>query len=145
MSGHNPVRVEEVFHAAADMQGAEREDLLRLACGADAEMRRLVYSLLAADGDPASLQSPLPDSQLLLAVEQSLASSPIERDALDSGTEIGSWRLIRALGCGGMGTGVTSGNRPKRHRRRSAVARSSACAVGRGASDGESMLTMAVL
>src|ERR1035441_5118819 len=95
MSGHNPVRVEEVFHAAADMQGAEREDFLRLACGADAEMRRLVYSLLAADGDPASLQSPLPDSQLLLAVEQSLASSPIERDALDSGTQIGSWRLIR--------------------------------------------------
>jgi cytochrome c1 len=95
MSGHNPVRVEEVFHAAADMQGAEREDFLRLACGADAEMRRLVDSLLAADGDPASLQSPLPDSQLLLAVEQSLASSPIERDALDSGTE-SRLRIARA-------------------------------------------------
>jgi non-specific serine/threonine protein kinase/serine/threonine-protein kinase len=141
MSGHDPVRVEELFHAAADLQGAEREDLLRLACGTDAEMRRLVDSLLAADCDPASLPSPvastaerwarvsaiarealdLPpgertpflaqacrsDSQLLPEVEERLASlqvSPIGRDVLDSGTQIGSWRLIRELGRGGMGT-----------------------------------------
>ena len=141
MSVLDPVRVEELFHAAADLQGAEREDLLRLACGSDSEMRRTVGSLLAADCDPAALQSPVAstaerwarvsaiarealefppgertpflvqacqgDAQLLLEVEERLASlqvSPIERDGLDSGTQIGSWRLIRELGRGGMGT-----------------------------------------
>jgi eukaryotic-like serine/threonine-protein kinase len=138
---HDPARVEEIFHAAADLQGAEREGLLCLACGSDPEMRRTVDSLLAADCHPAALLSPvastaerwarvsaiarealeLPpaqrtsflaqasgnDSQLLLDVEQSLASSPvsaIESDACALGTQIGSWRLIRELGHGGMGT-----------------------------------------
>src|ERR1039458_893201 len=99
MSVLDPVRVEELFHAAADLQGAEREDLLRLACGSDSEMRRTVGSLLVA-----ACQG---DAQLLLEVEERLASlqvSPIERDGLDSGTQIGSWRLIRELGRGGMGT-----------------------------------------
>ena len=141
MLRHDPIRAEELFHAAADLHGAEREGFLRQACGANAVLRTTLDSLLAADQAPGCLLSPvaptaerwaqvsviaqkaldLPfperepflsqacwnDPGLLVAVEQRLTSLPTPatgNHACVPGTQVGSWRLVRELGRGGMGT-----------------------------------------
>jgi eukaryotic-like serine/threonine-protein kinase len=89
MSIHDPVRVEELFHSAADLGDAARQDYLRAACGADGELRKHLDSLLAQDSDQAFAPSPLAE---------------IARVDFAAGTQIGSYSLIRELGHGGMGT-----------------------------------------
>ena len=89
MSIHDPVRVEELFHSAADLGDAARQDYLRAACGADGELRKHLDSLLAQDSDPAFARSPLAEAT---------------RVDFAAGTQIGSYSLIRELGHGGMGT-----------------------------------------
>ncbi len=89
MSTQDPVRVEELFHSAADLHGAARQDFLRAACGADAELRKNLDSLLEQDSDPAFASGPL---------------TQIAGDGFAPGTQIGSYSLIRELGRGGMGT-----------------------------------------
>jgi eukaryotic-like serine/threonine-protein kinase len=99
MSTHDPVRVEELFHSAADLRGAARQDFLRAACGADADLRKLLDSLLAQDSDPAFAPNPLVE-----AAARWEQAAGIARDGFAPGTQIGSYRLIRELGHGGMGT-----------------------------------------
>ena len=137
MIGHDPLRVEELFHLATELPVTERDAFLRQACGPDPAIRGIVDSLLVADCDPAFLPSPLAstaerrarvsgiaqeafelrpeerarfaatacgnDPELLSAVEQRLASFTIEGDAFEPGTQIGSYRVVRELGRGGMG------------------------------------------
>ena len=86
-------RLEEVFHAALQMEPAERRAYLEHSCGDDPELRREAEALLA-----------VPESTL------QLLRAPVERvaeqfllDAPGSDIRLGAYRLTRALGEGGMG------------------------------------------
>jgi serine/threonine protein kinase/tetratricopeptide (TPR) repeat protein len=93
---HKPMpNVEEIFFAALEIEGREaRSAYLDEACG-DPEMRRHVERLLALDARAdAFLESPAPAPTIA-----SEAPEPLEAP----GTVIGPYRLMEAIGEGGMG------------------------------------------
>jgi non-specific serine/threonine protein kinase/serine/threonine-protein kinase len=77
---------------ALDKHGAERERYLTEACAGNLDLRREVDSLLAQDAASQGLDPPEPG-----ALAGALAG-------LDAGARIGSWRIERPIGSGGMGT-----------------------------------------
>jgi eukaryotic-like serine/threonine-protein kinase len=81
-----------VVERALDKHGDERERYLAQTCAGDADLRREVDSLLAHDAAPQGLDAPESG-----ALERALGG-------LDAGARIGSWRLERPIGSGGMGT-----------------------------------------
>src|SRR5690242_13777367 len=95
---HAAPKVEELFYAAIELEGsAARSAFLDRACG-DAELRRRVEELLDADpeaNDLLEIPAPLPT-----------ATAPLDsRPDVDvSGTVIGPYKLLEAIGEGGMGT-----------------------------------------
>jgi serine/threonine protein kinase/Tfp pilus assembly protein PilF len=89
-------RVEELFHAALDLGGAEREDYLARECGADAGLRREVESLVAASESAHSFIE-RPVLSLGMTV---LSGGPGESLA---GRSLGHYRVVRMLDGGGMG------------------------------------------
>ena len=87
-------RVEALFHAALERPAAARAAFLADACAGDTSLHSDVARLLAEhDADPDFLAIPLVD---VTRVAASVAPSAVER--------IGAYRLVRALGEGGMGT-----------------------------------------
>jgi len=76
-------RVEEIFHAAVEFQGAARAEYVRRECGGDGELQRRVESLLEADTGTLPVERPV---GLELPVQS-----------------FGRYRLISKLGDGGMG------------------------------------------
>lgn len=85
MLRHDPTRAEEIFHAAADLHGAEREDFLCQACGTDTPMRTMLDSLLTADRAPGCLPSPVVSTaerwaRVSAIAQEALALSTPERD-----------------------------------------------------------------
>jgi eukaryotic-like serine/threonine-protein kinase len=90
MTAERWARVEAVFDAAAPLEGAARAALLSRECGADTGLRLEVESLLAEfESDPSFLEAPA-----WLARDETSPALP-ER--------IGSYRIVRLLGRGGMG------------------------------------------
>ena len=93
-------RARDLFEAALDLAPAEQTAFLDHSCGADPELRREVDELLEADaGEPAETGSadPLtPGGVAAFLVEGS--------DGSLAGAALGSYRLVRAIGSGGMGT-----------------------------------------
>jgi eukaryotic-like serine/threonine-protein kinase len=89
-------QVERAFEEAQACAASEREALLRQLCGADAELRREVESLLAAAVRPGEFldQPALDDAAPLLA-------EPEPADM--TGTTVGPFQVERRLGTGGMG------------------------------------------
>ncbi len=85
-------RIEELFHAALDRPVGEREAFVRAASGGDDALVREVVRLLEADESPHSLLD-------RRAIEV-LGDQPA---ALPKGAAIGSYRVIRPVGSGGMG------------------------------------------
>ena len=86
-------RVEELFFAAAELHGPARAEFLDHACGSDSDLRRETESLLDTDtltGDSIS------------ALIESAATSLLDSDVME-GVLLGSWRIIREIGRGGMG------------------------------------------
>lgn len=85
-------RIEEVFHAASELSGAERGKFLDAACHGEAALRADVEALLYEDGtaDP------------VLAAIGAEVEGLIEAQA--EGRMIGPYRTIRRLGQGGMGS-----------------------------------------
>jgi serine/threonine protein kinase len=102
-------RVKEIFLAAAEMAGpAEREALLREACGGDAALRRQVETLLSKHDKAWSfLEPPSPDPAAMgphLGEREPLALPGSPRSADEAaGWQIGPYRLEQKLGEGGMG------------------------------------------
>lgn len=96
----DPQRVETLFFAALEREPAAREAFLAGACGEDADLRREVESLLAADARSPGFLAPTP------------AASETVPDP-DAGRLVGPWRLLRAIGAGGMGR-VYQGERADR-------------------------------
>ena len=86
--------VEAIFHQAVERApGDEREAYLNEACGGDSALRAKVGRLLVAEADGDRF---LTDPTLLA---QPLATEP---DGL-VGTEIGSYKVLEAIGEGGYG------------------------------------------
>jgi hypothetical protein len=93
----NPSRwkeVEAIFHAAVDLPPDERGNFLARRCGGDQELRREVESLLAAEA---------PDGQPGVTSVLRGVAAMADEPSLPAGAKLGPYRIVRALGRGGMG------------------------------------------
>jgi serine/threonine-protein kinase len=88
-------RIEELFRTLASRPVYEREAYLTRICGGDEELRQEVLSLLARDVSEDFLRDPIADMAMSLTAEL-----PDDQ----TGARIGSYRLTRLIGRGGMGT-----------------------------------------
>ncbi|WP_395375950.1 tetratricopeptide repeat protein [Marinicella sp. W31] len=86
-------RLQELFHQAQHKQGDELEQFLNQSCGDDIELRTEVQKLLkAANHSSAGFTEQISQtSQQILADHQ-------------KGTRIGSYKIVKELGQGGMGS-----------------------------------------
>src|SRR6516165_3062051 len=87
-------RIQEIFLQAADVPPSERAALLDRMCGPDTEIRVEVESLLRADTTG--------ESGVCAAIQSEVASMLDEPSLVD--TRLGSYRLLKQVGRGGMGT-----------------------------------------
>lgn len=85
-------RLDELFNAAEEVKPACRQAWLDQVCGDDIELRHALVRLLAADAHADGL----------LDSGAELISNVLADDA-DKPQAFGVWRVIRALGVGGMG------------------------------------------
>ncbi|MBA4123792.1 MAG: protein kinase [Acidobacteria bacterium] len=90
-------QIEEIYHAAIEIQPDERESFFREHCGADENLRREVESLLSFENTFDSLIDTPPES---LAAELFFER---ERQTNLIGREITHYKIKRLLGKGGMG------------------------------------------
>jgi serine/threonine protein kinase len=90
-------QINELFHAALELQGAARKSLLDRTATSDPALAEEVRSLLAVhqSSDKQFLEEPAWAVAPTLAFE---SGPPIA-----SGTEIGPYRIVREIGRGGMG------------------------------------------
>jgi serine/threonine protein kinase/Tol biopolymer transport system component len=102
MSDSDLDRVREIFEAAVEETGEERERVLDRLCGGDAALRARVKSLLAAhDQADDALASPTvvhANQAAAAALEQ--LDGPVDEPA---GTRIGPYKLLERIGEGGFG------------------------------------------
>jgi serine/threonine protein kinase/predicted ATPase len=89
-------RIKELFHAAAELAPGERGAFLDASCAGDREARAEVESLLAAHEREGEF---LPETPARVAA----ALLGGERQALEPGSRVGSFRVVGTLGEGGMG------------------------------------------
>lgn len=92
-------RVAEVFDAVVDASADERAGLLQRLCADDAEVRREVEALLAADARAEVFERGVDTARNASAADWADATE----DAASTDSRIGPWRLVRELGRGGMG------------------------------------------
>ena len=85
-------RIEELFHAALALDPKSQQTFLSNACGADAELRRELESLLAQGEKAGSF----------LETHSTPAESAAAGAAL-LGRQFGPYRIVEPLGAGGMG------------------------------------------
>ena len=104
---------ESLFHQALEKPTDERAAFIAAACGADAALRQRVEVLLAAHSDPKSFLN-RPAAEVLLTSghmpkhnanggEPAPTSHQVP-DAMPGTTVAGRYRLLEAIGEGGMGT-----------------------------------------
>ena len=90
-------RITEIFEKALSLRGEEREAYLRGACGADAEIRSEVESLLAYHEQAGSG---------FLNATEAAREEPAEkknRAGVEAGRWIGPYLVTEKIGHGGMG------------------------------------------
>jgi len=87
-----------VFDQVVEAPPAERTALLDLTCHGDGKLRLEVQSLLDADAAGDAFERHAPKVRNAVAVEWAR-----DVDAAPVGSIIGSWRMLRELGRGGMG------------------------------------------
>ncbi len=107
-------QIEEIFFAAVELPPAQRSAYLAQACGEDAELRREVEHLLAADSDAADfLELPavavfdLPDEPPIdvdaSRQERPQARRPPRSQFAPGDLLAGRFRIVRFIAAGGMG------------------------------------------
>lgn len=89
-------RLEELFHAASQLEGAERTQYLSDECGSDEALRREVESLVEASESGHSFIERPAISLGLKLLSDGLAASLL-------GQSVGHYSVVRRLGRGGMG------------------------------------------
>lgn len=94
-------RLESLFHEAAALPTSEREAFLDEACADDAALKARLVQLLSADTAPDAIV----DADLVEWARPLLGSDamPEEPETLPGGTIVGRYRLLDAIGWGGMG------------------------------------------
>jgi serine/threonine-protein kinase len=91
-------QIEDLFHAALEVEPAARQSFLDDACGGDGDLRREVESLLDQDGKNGRLVSqPL---EMIAAVMLDADASEVR---FSKGAIVGPYEIIEPLGAGGMG------------------------------------------
>src|SRR5437660_12049855 len=100
-------RVEQIFHAALQVEESRRGELVRQSCAGDEDLRREVESLLAHHRESASfIETPAfadPGvSPLRPRGSRSLNTTLNPQSGLAE-TVIGHYRILGKIGCGGMG------------------------------------------
>ncbi len=94
-------QINQVFDEAFEQPAAERAAFLTRVCAGDEELRRRVEAMLAADAQ-ADLLLDRPAQAVAAELLSAETSSTHESEIL-SGHTIGSYRLLREIGRGGMG------------------------------------------
>jgi serine/threonine protein kinase len=82
-------RIKQIFERAVELDPASRASFLDSACGNDPSLRAEVEQLVAEDDRGGGL------------IEESLV--PIQKNALSSGSRLGPYEIVSAIGAGGMG------------------------------------------
>lgn len=95
-------RIEELFHQARVLTGADRDRYLDAGCIGDASLRAEVESLLARGPDSDRFLEGTPLDNGAPDWDDAVISPPIDAD-LVAGAMVGNYRIVRRLGSGGMG------------------------------------------
>jgi serine/threonine protein kinase/Flp pilus assembly protein TadD len=95
-------QIEQLYHSALERPAAERVRFLEEACGADAELRREVESLLAAAGDAERYFTGAVRDAASQAAGAVSASQPESTSVLPT-RKLGRYELLEQVGKGGMG------------------------------------------
>jgi eukaryotic-like serine/threonine-protein kinase len=94
-------QINQIFDEALEQPAAERAAFLTRVCAGDEELHRRVEAMLAADAQ-AKLLLDRPAHEAAAELLSAEISSTHESEIL-SGHTIGSYRLLREIGRGGMG------------------------------------------
>ncbi|MEP7037449.1 MAG: serine/threonine-protein kinase, partial [Acidobacteriota bacterium] len=97
MSVEKLKKVEEIYHAVLEIAPAMRESFIKNHCGADADLRREVESLLSFENSSEDFLETPPES----LVAEMFAEQAAQTDII--GKTIGHYKIIKLLGKGGMG------------------------------------------
>ncbi len=89
-----------IFDEVVEAPPRARAALLEKLCAGDAEVRREVEALLAADASAASFDHGMDSARNQAAVEWAQGE---DDESMRVGERIGPWRVLRELGRGGMG------------------------------------------
>ena len=89
-------RIESILQSAIDCRADQRRAFLDSACGADAELRREVESLLAWNEKSGFTNSS--------ALDEGIRSLERRSEKIEEERTIGAYRVVREIGRGGMGT-----------------------------------------
>jgi predicted ATPase/predicted Ser/Thr protein kinase len=96
-------QVEQIFHAALQVEESRRGELVRQSCAGDEDLRREVESLLAHHSESASfIETPAfadPGASPL----RPRSSRSLNPKSVLADTVIGHYRILGKIGCGGMG------------------------------------------
>src|SRR5690348_9547307 len=92
--------IEELYHSASELPDAERSSFLQTACAKDRDLRLEVESLLRHGDTPQSFL----DTAAIAIVAKAIAADEYESPAPAlEGTTISHYRILKAIGRGGMG------------------------------------------
>jgi hypothetical protein len=92
--------IEELYHSASDLPKAQRGSFLQRACGEDRRLRLEVESLLRHGDTPQSFL----DTAAIAIVVKAIVADEYDSTAMAlEGKNISHYRIVKALGRGGMG------------------------------------------
>ncbi|MFB3917715.1 MAG: protein kinase [Terriglobales bacterium] len=92
--------IEELYHSASDLPEAQRSSFLQRACGEDQDLLLELESLLRHGDTPQSFL----DTAAIAIVARAIAADEFDPPAPAlEGTTISHYRIVKALGRGGMG------------------------------------------
>lgn len=97
-------QINAVFEQALEQSSGERAAFLARACQGDEELRRRVEAMLAADArNDLLIDRPADEAAAGLLADQPSEAAVTQESEMLSGRALGSYRLLREIGRGGMG------------------------------------------